>query len=165
MNDTPYRLAYEASVRAIEDQARVLESLRSRAGTIFAAAALVTTFLGSDIVGGPNVVGDFEALSLDGIVVAAFLVSGVLTLIMLWPLAFRFSLSAGAMIEVLDGRTEERPVDSVEAYRELALQLEGLYDSNSRGIRGLLWCFRGAILCLVAEVAAWVTLYWRIDGG
>jgi hypothetical protein len=130
----------------------------------FAAAALVTTFLGSDVFGGSDVVGDFEALSLDGIVVVAFLVSGLLTLIMLWPFAFRFSLSAGTMIEVLDGRTE-RPVDSIEAYRELALQLEGLYDSNRRGVRGLLWCFRGAILCLVVEVAAWVTLYWRIDGG
>jgi len=31
MEETPYRLAYDASVRAIEDQARVLEDLRSRA--------------------------------------------------------------------------------------------------------------------------------------
>jgi len=46
MDDTPYRLAYEASVRAIEDQARVLEDLRSRAATLVAAAALVTGFLG-----------------------------------------------------------------------------------------------------------------------
>jgi hypothetical protein len=36
----PYQLAYDASIRAIEDQARVLESLRSRPGTLLAATAL-----------------------------------------------------------------------------------------------------------------------------
>jgi hypothetical protein len=41
-----YQLAYDASVRAIGDQASVREALRSRAGPIFAAAALVTSFLG-----------------------------------------------------------------------------------------------------------------------
>jgi hypothetical protein len=42
----PYQLAYEASVHGLTDQASVLESLRSRAGTVFAATALVTSFLG-----------------------------------------------------------------------------------------------------------------------
>ena len=46
VDETPHRLAYDASVRAIEDQSRVLDDLRARAGTIFAAAALVTSFLG-----------------------------------------------------------------------------------------------------------------------
>jgi hypothetical protein len=39
MNETPYRLAYEASVRAIEVQARVLEGVRSRAGTMIPVSA------------------------------------------------------------------------------------------------------------------------------
>ena len=45
-DDTPYRLAYDSSTRALDDQARALESLRTRAGTIFAATALVTSFIG-----------------------------------------------------------------------------------------------------------------------
>ena len=53
VDETPYRLAYEASVRAIEDQARVLEDLRSRAATLVAAAALVTSFLGGTTLTGP----------------------------------------------------------------------------------------------------------------
>lgn len=94
MEATPYRLAYEASVRAIEDQARVLESLRTRAGTIFAAAALVTTFLSSEALGGNRALGDFTLLSLDGVVLGGFLGCAGLTLMILWPFSFRFSLSA-----------------------------------------------------------------------
>ena len=46
VSEKPYELAYEASVRAIEAQATLVESLRSRAGTILAATALVTSFFG-----------------------------------------------------------------------------------------------------------------------
>jgi hypothetical protein len=67
-DDTPYRL--EASVRAIEDQAAVLESLRSRAGTMFAAAAIVTSFFGSQALTEANV--DLEPWPLVGLAVAAF---------------------------------------------------------------------------------------------
>jgi hypothetical protein len=46
VSEKPYELAYEASIRAIENQAATVESLRSRAGTILAATALVTSFFG-----------------------------------------------------------------------------------------------------------------------
>jgi hypothetical protein len=46
VSEKPYELAYEASIRAIENQAAIVESLRSRAGTILAATALVTSFFG-----------------------------------------------------------------------------------------------------------------------
>jgi hypothetical protein len=42
-NEATLKLAYDSSVRAIDDQARVLEGLRSRGGTMFAAGALVTS--------------------------------------------------------------------------------------------------------------------------
>ena len=161
MTETPHRLAYEASVRAIEDQARVLEGLRSRAGTIFAAAALVTTFLGSGIPAEGGVFADFEPWSLDGVVVAAFIAAAVLTLAILWPFRFRFSISAADMISIIRARTAH-PVTSTEAYEEVALRLEALYDDNRTRIVPLLWCFRGAIVCLVIEVAAWIAIVWRI---
>lgn len=164
MDETPYRLAYEASVRAIEDQARVLESLRTRAGTIFAAAALVTTFLSSEALGGGRALGDFALVSLDGLVLMGFLGCAVLTLMILWPFGFRFSLSAAGMIEIVDSRADPG-VTATEAYREVALQLESLYDRNRPRVVLLLWFFRGAILSLMLEVGAWLTLFWRLDGG
>jgi hypothetical protein len=45
-NDDEARIAYDASIHAIQDQANVLDGLRSRAGTVLAAAALVSSFLG-----------------------------------------------------------------------------------------------------------------------
>ncbi|MDP9490858.1 MAG: hypothetical protein M3P42_01450 [Actinomycetota bacterium] len=162
MDETPYRLAYEASVRAVDDQATVLEGVRSRAGTMFAAAALVTTFLGGGLFGEQrSVLTDFEPWSLDGVVVASFIGTALLTLAILWPFRFRFSISAADMIAILEKRTED-PVTTVEAYREVALSLENLYDRNRTRIVPLLWCFRGAILCLVIEVAAWMSIVWRI---
>jgi hypothetical protein len=143
----------------------VLEGLRSRAGTMFAAAALVTTFLSSEaIAGSKRVFGDFEPYSLDGVVIGAFLGTALLTLLILFPFRFRFSISAGDMIAIVDEREAKgNPVSGTEAYREVALRLELLYDQNKRWIVFLLWCFRGAILGLVIEVAAWVALYWRTE--
>jgi hypothetical protein len=164
MDETPYRLAYEASVRAIEDQARVLESLRTRAGTIFAAAALVTTFLSSEALGGGRALGDFRLVSFDGVVLLGFLGCAALTLMILWPFSFRFSLSAAGMIEIVDSR-QGVGVSANEAYREVALQLESLYDRNRPRVVLLLWFFRGAILSLMIEVGAWLTLFWRLEGG
>jgi hypothetical protein len=40
------RVVYEAAVRGAQDTAAILDGLRARAGTVFAAAALVSSFLG-----------------------------------------------------------------------------------------------------------------------
>jgi hypothetical protein len=39
VSEKPYELAYEASVRAIEDQAKLLDGIHARAGKLLAAAA------------------------------------------------------------------------------------------------------------------------------
>jgi len=154
------QLAYDASLRAVTDQASVLEGLRARAGTLFAAAALVTSFLGGQaLVHTSHVVVSSWA----GAAVACFVANAVSTLVILWPFRLRFSLSSQELIEIVDSRRAAAdPVTIEEALRELALRLEVNYDSNVRTIRGLLWCLRLAILFLVGEVAAWIVVLWRI---
>jgi hypothetical protein len=93
--------------------------------------------------------------------VASFIATAVLTLVILWPFRFRFSISAAEMIAIIRARTSD-PVTATEAYEEVALRLEDLYDGNRARIVPLLWCFRGAIVCLVIEVAAWIAIVWRI---
>src|ERR671925_194835 len=44
VSEKPYELAYEASMRAIEDQARVFDGLQDPAGTVLAASAVVMSF-------------------------------------------------------------------------------------------------------------------------
>src|SRR5207248_4119238 len=44
--DARYRLLYEESVRALEDQQTALDELRSRTGVLLSAASISTSFLG-----------------------------------------------------------------------------------------------------------------------
>jgi hypothetical protein len=85
-DNTPLQLAYDSSVRAIADQAGVLESLRSRAGTMLAAAALVTSFFGGQALVQQRV--DLEPWSLAGLAVAAFIGMAACTIFILWPSNF-----------------------------------------------------------------------------
>jgi len=158
-NEAALKLAYEASVRAIDDQARVLEGLRSRGGTMFAAGALVTSFLGGQVFAKA---AHFKPISFAGAGVACFVVAALFTLVILWPFRFGFSLSASEIIEIVDEREAAgATVSESEAYRELALRLEVNYDRNSPKIQVSLWCFRLAILALVGEVAMLITALWR----
>ena len=158
-NTAPLRLAYDASVRAIADQSSVLEDLRSRAGTLFAAAAVVTSFLGGQAL---RANAHLVVASYAGLAVATFVLAAILTLIILWPVRLAFSLSASEFLAIVDDReAEDEPVTADEAYRELALRLESNYDLNSPPIQRLFWCFRLAIVCVVAEVSAWIVVLWR----
>jgi len=153
----PLRLAYDESVRALADQASALESLRSRAGTVFAATALVISFLGGQaILRSEASPFELSLASAGGWATILFIVLAVLTLAILWPYRIRFSISAGRMLAIIDQRSAENPVTPAEALRELALRHEAMYDYNAARIRQLYWCFRIAIVLLVGEVAAWI---------
>jgi hypothetical protein len=159
MNEKPYQLVYDASVQALGDQATVLESLRGRAGTVFAATALVT-FLGGQTITqaepGPFPFG-MGWWSAGGAAVGLFVLLALVTLAILWPYNLRFSVSARKILAIVSSReATPRPVDAIEALRELALQYEAMYDHNARTIKPLLWCFRSAIVVLVLEVGAWI---------
>jgi hypothetical protein len=165
VDDAPYRLAYEASLRAVDDQARVLESVRTRSGTLFAATAIVTSFIGGIAL--TEVRSEqgrlvWHVWSFSAAAVGAFMVVGLLTIMILFPYRFRFSVSAGEIIDIVESRAEgEDPVTGVEAHRELALRHEEMYDLNSKWVRLLFWGFRLGILFLVLEVAAWTVVLWR----
>jgi hypothetical protein len=94
--------------------------------------------------------------------IVALTFTALLTLAILFPYRMRFSISAREMFAILDERSREQdPVPATEALREVALRHEAMYDFNSARIRILLWCFRGAIVCLVAQVAFWIVVLWR----
>ncbi|MFY9579095.1 MAG: hypothetical protein WAQ33_07200 [Gaiellaceae bacterium] len=158
MDNETSRIAYDASVRAVQDQAGVLDGLRSRAGTILAAAALVSSFLGGQALRGST---RLELLSLTTLAIAAFVLSAVLALLILWPFEFRFSLSAAALINAVDEHEAKGGMSLGELYRVLALQLEWRYDENRRMIRWLLWAFEAAIVSLILEVGLWFFVLWR----
>src|SRR5205823_9240082 len=94
-------LAYVEAVRAIEEQSRVLASLQNRAGTLLAAASLVTSFLGGRALG-----GSFHVWSIAAIV--AFVGTSILTIGVLWPRQrWRFDIRPAALIAAARAETVE----------------------------------------------------------
>jgi hypothetical protein len=158
VSEKPYELAYEASIRAIETQATLVESLWSRAGTILATTALVTSFFGGQALvkagGSPLHLVSYTTGAL-----ASFIAVSALTLTMLLPFTLRVSVSAAEILRVAEREAPDRRLTSAEVLREVALQLEAMYDSNTRQVRILEACFRLAIVFLVAEVAFWLAAF------
>jgi len=144
VSEKPYELADEASIRAIEAQATLVESLRSRAGTMLAATALVTSFFGGQALapGGKPL----HFLSYTSGALVSFIAVAGLTLAMLLPFTLRLSLSAVEILKVVEGELQDDPFPSAEALREVALQYESMYDStpgksgSSRLVSGWLSC-------------------------
>ena len=158
VSEKPYELAYEASVRAIEDQARVFEGVQNRAETLLAVAVVATSFFGAQALQhvasvtrpGPAL----HPISYTSSAIAAFSLTALLTLIVLLPHDLRFSLNVRRMLELHDGRD----LSSAEAYGAVARQHQWLFDANNRPIRALQWCFRAATLSLTAEIGLWIVV-------
>src|SRR5919202_4434248 len=107
MDNEPLRLAYEIALRSIDDLTRVIDGLRARAGTLFAAAALVTSFFGGQAV--TRAQPPFHTFSLTAGAVLAFAATSLLTLVILWPFDFKISLSATGMIALIESRADDAP--------------------------------------------------------
>jgi hypothetical protein len=164
--EKPYELAYEASIRAIEDQANLLDGIRARAGVLLAAAAVVVLSVfaaqafRSAAARGPHT-PTLHLVSYTSGAITAFAGVAFLTLATLLPTGFRFSVDAQRMLEIIERRVLDDPVGAIEAYQVVARQHRWLYDLNHGQIRVLSWCLRGATVCLVAEVALWIVVLER----
>ena len=104
---------------------------------------------------------DIDVWSATGAAIGLFIVLALLTIAVLLPYRMRFSLSARSIVAILDSRRAADPVGAEEAYREVALRYEAMYDFNAARIRPLFWAFRAAIVCLVADVALWIVVLER----
>ena len=143
--ETTEAVAYDEALRAIARQQAVLDGLRSRAATIFSAAALVTAFLGAQAL-----TREPELDLLAWLAIIAFVAVFVLALAILWPWGFQFVLSAEILIEDHLGKQ----VSDLQKY------LAGIwgknYDRNQVRVDQLFWLFRAACAFLSIEVVLWL---------
>jgi hypothetical protein len=147
--EAPEAIAYAESVRAIDQQARMLDELRSRTGLLIAAASVVTSFLGAQAIDREGV----ETLAVLAIVV--FLVALGLSLWVLVPRtrAWRFALGATTLLE--DWADEPRCGDVRAMQRFLATTIEDNWDHNDRKLQRLYLCFQWAAGLVGADVVLW----------
>lgn len=149
MSATVEELVYEESRRGLELQREGLDALRTRAGTLLAAAALVTTFFGGQAFEGSRHVGCWGVLA-----IAAFVGLAVCSVAVLLPWKFDLFLDPEDLVnEYVDA--EPKP-DLATVHRDFALHHSTSRSNNEKTVTMLQWGFRSAAILLGLEVFAWL---------
>ncbi|MDQ2700912.1 MAG: hypothetical protein M3Y23_06245 [Actinomycetota bacterium] len=143
-----YELAYRESIRALDQQATVVDGFRIRAGILISSAALTTSFFGA-------VITTETQLTVAGwLGVASFLMVVGLSLAILWPRGWEFSFSPVSLIATYIETVEPLPLPAI--HRDLALHMHASYSENQTGIERMALWSKWAVALLVLEVLFWV---------
>jgi hypothetical protein len=141
-----FRVAYEEAVRALRSQADTFNGIRQRASTVLATSMVVTAFFG-----GQAVTRGAAPSSTGWLAVVAFVATGVLSVLVLFPSDPPFETETEAVVTLV----EHAPPGS-EPLRELALMLSSQHSDNRGRIARLEWIFRVASVALLVEVLLWI---------
>jgi hypothetical protein len=144
-----YELAYEEARRTLEDQERAVNDLRSRAGTLIAAAAITTSFFGGEAL-------RHDTNAAAWIAIGCFVLLGLAVLLILWPTELQFAISPQQFIETYTEPPSADPLPLHRIQRDLALHMGTSAQENRRQLRELSLAFRVSAVLLLAEVVAWV---------
>jgi hypothetical protein len=152
--DTPragYALAYREAMRGLEDQERSAVELRTRAGALIAAAAISTSFFGSQAFA-RHVVG-----VAGWVAIGCFVLLGFIVLVMLWPRRdWAFSLAPEDFIAMYLEPSDGESLELHLVERDLALHMGRSIEFNRDQLNALVTVFRVGALLLIAEMLAWV---------
>jgi len=139
-------ISYQSAVHALGQQEAALNERRSRTGTLLAAEAITTSFLGAAAV-------QHGALALPGrLAITCFAISLSAALFVLLPWrGLQFSLKGSLLYEGL--RVYEE--DDEEIHRRAAYWLEELWRENELVIARLYPLFTSSAAVLVLELVLW----------
>jgi hypothetical protein len=144
---TPEEIAYNESVRALEQQARALDEIRSRTGILVAGSALVGSVLGAETLGrgSTGTAAVLALVALGGVL--------VLSLYVLLP-RNGWKWTASARDALWWARPDvENAILAMHAF--LAVVMEDSWDGNRKRLDRLLAAYQLAIGCLGAELLFW----------
>jgi hypothetical protein len=139
------RLAYEVSLRALEQQRHEVAELRSHTGILIAAASLGASFLGARALAG-------HASPAPTLLALAALVTTLVfgTLVLVPRDSVTSSVDSGSLYEHL-AEIDEPALQ----HRQLATWLDSSWMRNRSSIVKLKMCFQLAATALVVQVVAW----------
>lgn len=138
-------LSYALTAQALAQQERTLAGLRTRAGTVVAAASLSGSFLGSR--GSHGSIGIWAILAL-----IAFVLCLASAIWVLLPHRFVFAFRGNALLAESDHRGVQ---DVREAYRAAGSWIEPHLDANGDKIGDLAQWFTASCVLLAVEVILW----------
>jgi hypothetical protein len=141
---------YDLAIRSLEEQEREVSSLRSRTGTLVAAAAVAATLLGREVFIGTHPDGLVEWVACGTGLVALGVVLGA-SVHLLRSHNLTFSLDAAATFEEAeaDGALEH---DAEALQIGLTYSLAAIQAGNSATVLGLKVAFAWALGGLVVEI-------------
>lgn len=144
------RLAYEAALRGLDKQERLLEALRARTGVLLAASSLGASLFGQQA---------FRDTSPSGLAIfalMAFVISSAASVFVLLPKKNLVFSEAGPGLyeDLFDLR-----YDTPEIYRRLAYELDRLWTMNDSSIRSLADILTLAAGALVLEIVSLAVLW------
>jgi hypothetical protein len=143
-----YEVAYDEAVRALSEQQAAIDSLRTRGGLLLSTAAVTTSFLGAQALGG-NHSSPFPWLAL-----MAFVGVAATTLAILWPRTWEFAADPREVIQAYVDSAEMAPVE--ELHRDLSLLMHKSYLENREGFEQLVVFIQIASTLLTVEVVLWI---------
>jgi hypothetical protein len=137
------QLAFEASLRSLDKQERLLDELRARTGLLLAASSLAVSFVGRPVFQEADTV-----VVVLGLVAFAISIAASVYVLVPKPARFVFSLEGSAVYEQLF----EFQDDMDEVYRRLTYDLDRFWEENDDVMIRLLRGFELAAVALAAEI-------------
>lgn len=151
--DPRLELIFRESVRKLDHQGEVLESLRARTGLLFGAGAVSVSFLA------PNALEQHGWVWQAWVATSCLILVSILALAILWPYAWIFSHSPSGMLDVYVEGRKPRSIDGMHKW--LAKENEFYFNQNRRRLRLLFGCFQLATVSLLVSVCFWLALLAR----
>jgi hypothetical protein len=137
--------SYQLTIEALREQERAVAALRTRAGTVLAAASVSGSFLGTKVSHGSLDVWAVLAL-------IAFVLCVAAAIYVPLPHQLVFAFRGQALLAASD---HEGIDDVTEAYRAAGIWIEPMLESNRNRIGDLSDWFSISCVLLTAEVILW----------
>jgi hypothetical protein len=157
---SPLEAAFDEAKRALDQQVGSLDALRTRASTLLAAATLVTSFLGGQVLAKPSLSGG--QLVQQSFTVWSWLAVGSLAgltiavLLILLPTGWHFTRSPTKMIAIIDSAPNNNPVTMDGVHRQLALGFDEDFLGNEMKLRWLFDLYKLGCLLIFTETVFWI---------
>lgn len=149
--DERLKIVYDEALRLITAQQGRVDNLRTRATTVTATAALVSTFLGAPVLkdqgmGWPSATG---LVALSGVVVVTLAICAPW-----WT--WNVHTSTPGLLEAVD---EGFTLNQIR--RNMAKDFDKWAEKNDKTLRLMSILFSLGLICLVVEMAAWTIPLWN----
>jgi hypothetical protein len=150
-------LAFNESLRALTQQAGVLDALRTRTGILLTAISITGTFLGSKALNGGSLSG------WDWAGAFAFALALLAVLAVLLPRnKWEFSMEADVILDGYVDTAEPAALDDMHS--EFARLNQKSVNKNDRRLQRIFWAFRISVAMLALSIALWLTAIAESNG-